>query len=194
MRTYTYILKPQIIKQGIHLNHTVLDPCHYIPLTGVKHRKYTQMYTHRRCTENYYSRNTCQVTSTRPNWSCTALLSDIWFVKKTKVNQQWGERGRIRRKALDAREKTHTGYWVVLKELTTIKTVLAQLSPGGRLVGNCLLFQQIWAVCRYLNTKWFQFAVWRGGGEKYHEGGQHTQWKLERVIWWKSLNVPLPAR
>ena len=169
------------------------------------------MYTHSQlfqCIENYYRVKVAglwhpldRIHLVQHSW----VISDLRRRAEGQSAASWeGGKTWIRREALEMqavrgekkeekKEKKPTpGNWVVVKELTTIKNVLAQLRPGGRLVGNCLLFQQIWAVCRYLNTKWFQFAAWGGG--TYHRGGQHTQWKLERVIWWKSLNVPLPAR
>lgn len=158
--THAHTYKTQIIKQVLHLNHTVLNPCHDIALTrGDIHTSAQRQLV--RQVENYYRRN-CQVgTSAGSDLSCTALKSGVWFAKKLKVNQHWWDR--------EVKPTVGTRVVAKEKELRTIKNVLALLGPGRWLVRQHLLLLQIWAVCNLSEYQMVPICCVRE--EKYHRKG-----------------------
>lgn len=158
--THTHTYKTQIIKQVIHLNHTVLDPCHCIDLTGGEsiHTNVHRLVVER--IKNYY-RQSCQVvTSTR-------LHSFIWHFLVISDSQRswrsvssWGTHAR----QLNGGKGTD----IHQDHLSTAQS---------RWVSGSLLFQQIWAVCCYLNTKWFQFGVWERSNTTEGANTQNGNWR-----------------
>lgn len=110
-------------------------------------------------------------------------------VKKLKVFQQWAEakRGRLREASREL--ALVVVWWRKTRQLWNCRRA-AQFK--WMIQWKSLIVQQYWAV----------WIIWIPNGSNLLQGvgwGFATQskaiaqWKLEKVIWWKPVNVPIPA-